>query len=171
MSAVRIFASAPAEAAREPLVALLREHGGSLPVIYLRDRDRKGLAEALRGHDLRSDKPPGGRLAFVRALRAEGGELAVALWLGHDEYWPAKALFLLARARRKVAVTERGVLEVRLSAALALAAHAVWRRKHRVPSPYGRGGLLRAALRWAYRETFGRVLGAVLTVLRYSLGR
>jgi len=171
VTTVRVFASAPAAAAREPLAAILREHAGAAPIVYLRDRDRSGLAAVLEGRDLRSDKPGGGRLAFVRALRAEGAELAVALWLGHDEYWPAKALFLLARAKRKVAVTERGTLEVRLSSVPALLAHATWRRKHRVPSPYGRGGLLRALLRWAYRATLGRVIGALVTAVRYSLSR
>lgn len=167
MTRVVIFASAPAAAAAGPLRLLLEEHRAAGPIVYLRDRDRRELGAVLDGVDVRSDKPAGGRMRFVRSLRAEPVDLAIALWLGHDEYWPAKALFWLCRAREKHALDERSKTPTRVSGLFGALRHMVWRRKHRVPSPYGRGGLLRALVRFCYRATLGRVLGAALTMVRF----
>lgn len=171
MTRVVIFASAPAQDAVAPLSRLLARHASDRLTIFVRDRDRAALTALLADHEVRSDKPPGGRLDFVRSLRAKPADLAIGLWLGHDEYWPAKALFWLCRARTKLAVTERSADLVAASGLAAVTAQLSWRRKHRVPSPYGRGGLLRAALRASYRATLGRVFGAGLTLARYLISR
>ena len=170
MTKVVIFLSAPAASAEAALRSLLAQHGADRPVIYVRDRDKGALAGLLANHDVRSDKPLGGRMGFVRQLRADPADLVIALWLGHDEYWPAKTLFLLARGRQKLAITEREAAPLDTRSIGSVLGHAIWRQRNRVPSPYGRGGLLSAAARGIYRATLGRILGVGITVVRYVTG-
>ncbi len=165
---VLVFVSAPAMLALPHVEELLRVHAGQELTFVVRDRDGRELGPLLRGHAVLGDKPAGGKLGFVRELRHRRADLALALWLGHDDYWPAKTLFLLAGAAQQLVISERGTLPFALMRPRTWLDHLQWRRRHRIPGVYGRS-LVAAALQALYRQTLGRGLGAVLTALRYGL--
>jgi hypothetical protein len=77
-------------------------------VVFARDEDRAAVLAALPGADVRRDKPAGGKLAFVRRLRAEKFDLAVVAWQGGERIQPMKIAALLIGARRTIVVDRRG---------------------------------------------------------------
>jgi hypothetical protein len=92
-----------------PLLARLRaRHPGSQFTTFVRDEDRAALQPALAGCDVRRDKPAGGRLRFLRALRQERFDLLVVAWHGGDRSQPLRAAALFAGAQRLLVVDERG---------------------------------------------------------------
>lgn len=103
-----LFLTAAADPARQLLAELRRDHPDAAWQVYLDDELRRALADVLAGWDVRRDKPRGGRVAFVRALRAERLDLAVVAWQGGERFLPMKLVVLLAGARQTVAVDRRG---------------------------------------------------------------
>lgn len=77
-------------------------------VLFCRDDDRAVVHAAFPDAELRRDKPVGGRLPFVRALRAERFDLAVVAWQGGDRTQPMKLVALLAGGARTIVIDRRG---------------------------------------------------------------
>jgi hypothetical protein len=76
-------------------------------IAFANDEDRAALQTDAPGIEFRRDKPPGGKLAFVRALRQERFDLAVAAWHGGERLQPLRVAALLLGCRTLV-VDERG---------------------------------------------------------------
>lgn len=77
---------------------------------YVRDDDREHLLPALTGCAVRSDKPRGSKVAFLRALRAERFDVAFVAWHGGERPCPLRFAALFVAARDVVAIDERGRL-------------------------------------------------------------
>jgi len=75
---------------------------------FVRDDDREQLLPLLSGCVVRSDKPRGSKLGFLRALRAERFDVAFVAWHGGERPSPLRAAALLTGARDLVAIDERG---------------------------------------------------------------
>ncbi len=95
-----------------PALVLARRLREGLPnaqwTAFVRDDDREQLLPALSGCVVRSDKPRGSKVAFLRSLRAEGFDVAFVAWHGGERPCPLRAAALLAGARDVVAIDERG---------------------------------------------------------------
>ncbi|MBK8095787.1 MAG: hypothetical protein IPK26_01685 [Planctomycetes bacterium] len=77
-------------------------------VLFVRDDDRAVAAAAFPDAELRRDKATGGKLAFVRALRAERFDLTVVAWQGGERTQPMKLVALLAGGVRTFVLDRRG---------------------------------------------------------------
>ena len=75
---------------------------------YVRDEDRERLLPALVGCVIRSDKPRGSKIAFLRALRAERFDVMFVAWHGGERSCPLRGAALLAGAKDLVSIDERG---------------------------------------------------------------
>jgi hypothetical protein len=76
--------------------------------VFVRDEHRAPLAADLEHCDVRRDKPAGGKVAFVRALRRERFDLLVVAWHGGERPQPLRFVALFAGARQVIAVDEFG---------------------------------------------------------------
>ncbi|MBL9078479.1 MAG: hypothetical protein JNL08_13300 [Planctomycetes bacterium] len=95
-------------AAADALLARVRARWpDALLVGFANDEDRDWLAARHATVELRRDKPPGGRLAFVRALRRERFAEVVVAWHGGERLQPLR-LAALALGRLALATDERG---------------------------------------------------------------
>lgn len=126
---------------------------------FVRDDDRELLLPVLQGCVLRSDKPRGSKLAFLRALRSERFDVAFVAWHGGERPQPLKVAALACGASDLSAIDEAGrAFAVRWWAPWTWGAHAVRR--------LAQTSVLRA-LRFVascYRATAGRVIAAVFLV-------
>ena len=144
-------------------LALARRLRDGLPdaewTAFVRDDDRELLLPALHGCRVRSDKPSGSKVRFLRSLRAERFDATFVSWSGGDRPQPLRIAALLAGAKDCVAIDESGrTFSVRWWAPWTYAAPAVRRLSQM--------RVLRA-LRFCaslYRATVGRVVRA-LTLL------
>jgi hypothetical protein len=126
---------------------------------FVCDDDREALLPALVGCVIRSDKPRGSKLRFLRGLRAQRFDVAFVAWHGGERPQPLKFAALACGAKDVVAVDEVGrSFAVRWWAPWTWAGHAVRR--------LGQLRVLRA-LRFfanAYRATVGRLVQLALLV-------
>lgn len=134
-------------------------------VAFANDEDREWLAAQHAGVELRRDKPPGGKKAFVEALRREAFDQVVVAWHGGERFQPLRLVALLL-GRPVLALDER-------------------RRERRVAwwQPWTWGPhLLRRGLtldpllvaRWlatCYRSTVGLLLALLWLPLRLAAAR
>ncbi|MBX3462796.1 MAG: hypothetical protein KF830_06470 [Planctomycetes bacterium] len=95
-------------AAADELLGRVRARWSMADVVaFANDEDRDWLRARHPDVDLRRDKPPGGKVAFVRALRREAFAEVVVAWHGGERLQPLR-LVALALGRRAVAIDERG---------------------------------------------------------------
>lgn len=154
---VAVFATCEAEPARQLLAAVRARHPGGELAVFVRDEHRDELAADLRGLDVRRDKPAGGKLAFVRALRRERFDELVVAWHGGERMQPLRLVAMFAGARRVVAVDERGrERTVAWSRPWTWAGHALRRGLSLPPLALLRG------IAACYRATIGLLLGSLL---------
>jgi hypothetical protein len=142
--------------ARVLLDRVLDRHPDEVPSVFVRDEHRAPLAGDLEHCDVRRDKPAGGKVAFVRALRRERFDRLIVAWHGGERPQPLRLVALFAGARQVIAVDEFGRERV-----------VVWWQ----PWTWGLHALRRASevkaatvARWlaaCYRATVGFVLAAV----------
>ncbi|MEO6595473.1 MAG: hypothetical protein ABIP94_12035 [Planctomycetota bacterium] len=76
-------------------------------VVFANDEDRATLQASAPGVEFRRDKPPTGKLAFVRALRREGFSQVAVAWHGGERILPLRVVALLLGCP-VLAVDERG---------------------------------------------------------------
>lgn len=152
------FLTAPPEMAAAALRVVRERWPETAWVVYHRASDRAALGDALDGVEARSDKPAGGKLEFIRGLRAARYDRAVVLWCGHRQYDRPKLLALLAGARSAVAWVPGGEFVALDRIGWKLLAHARWR-----PSlgGDGRGSFFASVLRAGYKHSLGRVVASV----------
>jgi hypothetical protein len=162
---IAVLLTTTPEQAALMLQRLRGRHPGSQFIAFVRDEDRAPLRKALQGCDVRRDKPAGGRLRFLRALRREAFDLLVVAWTGGERWQPLRAAALFAGARQLLVVDERGrEWPVRWYLPWTWAGHSL----RRLAAIKGIA-LVRAAAA-AYRATLG--LGfATLSLLLFALLR
>lgn len=105
---IALFLTTGREAARELLRRVRAAHPQARLCAFVRDDDRAALGADLAGCEVRRDKPAGGRLAFVRALRRERFDRLWVAWHGGERFQPLRLVALVAGARLVIAVDERG---------------------------------------------------------------
>ena len=92
---VAIFLTTDSLAAGELLGTCRARWPDATLVVFANDEDRAALAGTAPHSEFRRDKPPGGKLAFVRSLRAERFDAAVAAWHGGERLQPLRLVVLL----------------------------------------------------------------------------
>lgn len=92
---VAVFLTTDRERADRLLTEVCAAAPGAAVVAFANDGDRDWLAARHAPVELRRDKPPGGKLAFVRALRREGFGRCVVAWHGGERLLPLRAVALL----------------------------------------------------------------------------
>lgn len=105
---VALFLTTELEPARALAQQVRRDHAEATVHVYVRDEQREPLAAELAGWDVRRDKPAGGRLRFVRALRRERYDRVVVAWHGGERWLPLRLLAPFVGARQVLAGDERG---------------------------------------------------------------
>ncbi len=134
---------------------------------FVCDENRERLLPALVGCVIRSDKPRGSKLAFLRGLRAQAFEVAFVAWHGGERPQPLKLAALACGAKDLVAIDDSGrEFAVRWWAPWTFAEHAVRR--------LGQTRVLRALRLCAtlYRVTVGRLVQLVmLAPLAHQISR
>ncbi len=160
-----VFLTTRPEAGVELLDRLTAEHGDARWSVFVRDDDRGELEGRLQGMDVRRDKAPGGRLAFLKALRRERFDLLVVAWHGGDRSYPLKLAAPFCGARRTVGIDERGrAVPFSLLWPVPMLIHLVRRPFTSKPDP-ARLARIPLAL---YRRTIGLVLGGSWVLLRFA---
>lgn len=104
---VAVFATAAREAADELLRLARARWPQAILVAFANDEDREWLAARHPTVELHRDKPPGGKLAFVKALRREGFDQALVAWHGGERFQPLR-LVALAVGGPVLAIDDRG---------------------------------------------------------------
>lgn len=158
MKAVMMLATEPAQA-----IQLARKLREGMPeaewTAFVRDDDRETLLPALVGCEIRSDKPRGAKLTFLRELRARRFDVAFVAWQGGERPQPLKIAALVCGAGDVIAVDESGCsFAVKWWAPWTWAEHAVRR--------LGQVRLLRILRSCAsvYRLTVGALVQALVLV-------
>jgi len=165
MTRIAVFLTTERQAAGELLATCRRRWPDATIVAFANDDDRAALQAAAPGLEVRRDKPPGGKVAFVRALRRERFDLAVAAWHGGERLQPLRTVALLLGCPALV-VDERG-RETTL----------VWWQPWRWAPHLFRRALRTDALQFAravaavYRATLGLVVSCVWLPLRLVMPR
>lgn len=95
MTKIAVFLTTERAAAVELLAACCRRWPEATLVAFANDDDRAALQATAPGVEFRRDKPPGGKVAFVRALRAERFDRAVAAWHGGERLQPLRVVAAL----------------------------------------------------------------------------
>jgi hypothetical protein len=163
---IALFLTTELGPARVLLDKVLDRHEGEVPSVFVRDEHCAPLAADLEHCDVRRDKPAGGKVAFVRALRRERFDLLLVAWHGGERFQPLRFVALFAGARQVIAVDEFGRERV-----------VVWWQ----PWTWGLHALRRATevkaasvARWIaalYRATVGLLVGGALLLLFAALHR
>jgi hypothetical protein len=157
---VAVFLTTGRDAAVDLLRRVRRHHPDARLVAFANDEDRAALQRAAPEVEFRRDKPPGGRAAFVRALRAERFDRAAVAWHGGERFQPLRVVALLLGAPVLV-VDERGREQVvRLGRPWTWLPHLLRRGLRTDALQYAR---LAAA---CYRVTVGALIAAVWLPLR-----
>lgn len=166
MTRVLVALSGPADQVADMLVAARARWPAEALTVVVRASQVHALADLLQGARVLLDKPAGGRLAFVRALREPGFAHGLVAWTGAFNYWPSKLAFALARVAQREVVTERGSFGWSWRQAIA---HLVWRAKAPVHATAG----MPPGIAWPLalvlcllRATLGRILGPLLVGAR-----
>lgn len=162
---VALFLTAPRAAADELLQRSRARWPDATLVAFANDEDREWLAARHPDAELRRDKPPGGKVAFVRALRREAFDRVVVAWHGGERFQPLR-LVALALGRPVHAFDER-----------ARERRVVWWQPWTFGPHLLRRGVALDPLqvaRWlaaGYRATIGLLLALLLLPLRLLLAR
>lgn len=161
-----IFLTCPESFAKAMLRSVRMRWGDHHFTVYLRDAYREPLAAELEGMELHRDKPTGGRIGFVRRMRAKKYDLAVMAWQGDPEFNRMKLVGVLSGAR------ERNVYNENLDSFMIESGenpywlqHVKWRMRSRSAGPSGMplSGFLRF-----YQRTLGALIGGLTTCLRFA---
>lgn len=91
---VAVFLTCERAAAFDLLAAVRARWLDATVVAFANDEDRAALQAAAPGIEFRRDKPPGGKLRFVRALRGEQFDRAVVAWHGGERLQPLRLVAL-----------------------------------------------------------------------------
>ncbi len=91
---VAVFLTADRQAADQLLTRVRFDWPDAVIVGFANDEDRQWLAARHAGVELRRDKPPGGKLAFVQALRRETFDRVVVAWFGGERFQPLRLVAL-----------------------------------------------------------------------------
>ena len=168
-----IFLSDRPERARPEFQEILAEHPHAHVTVYLRRVHREQFEDLLDGVFVYEDKPRHTKLAFIRELRAPYYDRAIVLDFGTWDFYPARCLFFLCRAREKIVRSERGSFRFSpLAHPLVLWRHLLYRRNHRSGSVAGLPSDTPLPFPIAvYRKTIGLTLGIVWTVAEFSWRR
>jgi hypothetical protein len=162
---IALFATTERPAAGELVGTVRARWPDASLVVFANDQDRAALQAAAPGVAFRRDKPPGGKVSFVKALRAERFDLVVVAWHGGERIQPLRVVALLIGCRALV-FDERGRERM-----------VAWWQPWRWGAHLLRRGLRADALQVAraaamvYRWTLGAVLALVWLPLRALLGR
>lgn len=105
---IAVFLTAETEAARRLLAEVRARAGDAVLSVFVNDDDRRPLAAEIAGLDVRRDKPAGGKLAFVRALRRERFDRILVAWHGGERLLPMRIVALFGGARSVHVIDERG---------------------------------------------------------------
>lgn len=92
----------------QPAMAARTLLPGADLVLFVRDDDRATAQAAFPHAALRRDKPVGGKLAFIRSLRAERFDLTVVAWQGGERTQPMKVVALFCGGARTIVLDRRG---------------------------------------------------------------
>lgn len=161
-----IFLTCPEEYARAMLRSVRMRWGGHRCTVYLRDAYREALAAELEGMELHRDKPSGGRLRFLKALRAQRFDLAVMAWQGDPAYNRMKVVGLLCGAKERHVYNENlDSFTIESGENPIWLQHVKWRLRARSSGPRGMpfAGLLRL-----YQRSFGWLFGGLAIALRFA---
>lgn len=162
---IALFLTTGRQAARELLTMVRTRWPSATVVAFANDEDRSVLQRAAPGVEIRRDKPPGGKWAFVRGLRGERFDLAVAAWHGGERLQPLRVAAMLLGCPL-LAIDERGK-ERRLA----------WWQPWRWGMHLARRALRTDALQLArgaaaaYRATCGALIAIVWLPVRLVLAR
>ena len=124
--------------------------------VYAGARYHAAICAACPDVVLVDDKPPGSKLAFVRALRQARYQLAVVAWHGHPHLDRMKLVALMSGAHRLVGCDENMEIIV-LERGCAGACIRHLRRRRRLGTLSAMRLLVPVA--WGYRATLGWVVG------------
>ncbi len=161
-----VFLTCPEPFARSMLRSIRMRWGGHRFTVYLRDAYREPLAEELAGMELLRDKPSGGRLRFLKRLRAERYDLAVMAWQGDPEFNRMKLVGVLCGAKERHVYNENlDSFTIEGGENPIWLQHVKWRIRARSSGPRGMpfGGVLRV-----YQRTVGLLIGVLTTGLRFA---
>lgn len=162
---VAVFLTADRDRAAALLARCRQRWPDAALVAFANDVDRLWLAERHPGAELRRDKPPGGKLKFVRALRAERFDHVVVAWHGGERLQPLRVV-ALALGRPAFAVDERDrERRVVWWQPWTWAGHALRRGVKADPLAVARG------IASLYRATLGALVAVVWLPLRRALQR
>lgn len=162
---IALFATTGRPAAAELVRTVRARWPDAALVVFANDQDRAALQADTPGVAFRRDKPPGGKVSFVKSLRAERFDLVVVAWHGGERIQPLRVVALLLGCRALV-FDERGRERT-----------VAWWQPWRWGAHLLRRGLCADALQVAraaamvYRWTLGAVLALVWLPLRALLGR
>lgn len=160
-----VFLTAEREAADRLLARVRADWPDAAVVALANDEDREWLAARHAGVELRRDKPAGGKLAFVKAMRRESFDLVVVAWHGGERLQPLRLVALALGSPVRVS-DERGRLR-----AVAWWQPWTW-APHLLRRGLGADPLHVARLGAAcYRATLGLLLAIVWLPLRLLLAR
>jgi len=104
---VAVFLTTDREAADQLLARVRADWPDAAIVGFANDEDREWLAARHAAIELRRDKPPGGKPAFVKSLRREAFDRVVVAWHGGERFQPLR-LVALALGRPALAIDDRG---------------------------------------------------------------
>ncbi len=162
---VAVFLTAERDAAVALLASCRARWPAAALVAFANDEDRVWIGDRSPGVELRRDKPPGGKLRFVRALRAERFDQVAVAWHGGERFQPLRLVALLLGAPT-LAVDDRGrERRVVWWQPWTWAGHAARRVLKADPLAVARG------LAASYRATLGALLAVFWLPLRLLLVR
>lgn len=162
---VAVFLTADRAAAAELLAAWRARWPDATMVAFANDEDRSALQATAPDIQFRRDKAPGGKVQFLRALRAERFDLALAAWHGGERLQPLRIVALLLGCPA-IVIDERGRER-------PMAWWQPWRWGLHLLRRCGRADALQAArfAAWLYRMTVGACIGVVWIPLRACLSQ
>ncbi len=134
-------------------------------VAFANDDDRDWLAARHARAELRRDKPPGGKVAFVRALRREGFARCVVAWHGGERFSPLRLVALALGCPVQVVDDRDRVLTVSWWQPWTWAGHLLRRGITADPLFVAR------CLAGCYRATIGLFVALVWLPVRRALAR
>ena len=167
-----VFLTSPPAHARRALEEVRNRHPNMPIAVYVRESDRDALGSVLDSFEVRSDKPRGGKLRFLREIRKAGFEVAFACWEGDPSYNRMKLVHLLSGVDKKIVFNPNAKsFRLQMDKDPVWLKHVRWRMSSnagpRISNPMDR-------FTGMYRNVFGWWLGSLWTALRFQsmrLGR
>jgi len=155
MTRAALFLSGPAERAVPVIERARAEHPDAEWTVVVRGRDARWLSTVLVGTETVDDKPAGGKVAFLKGLRARRFDVVLVWFSDESSYDPVKLVGFFAggRTRRWITADDSGALTF-AGALRRLLRTKGWRREF--------GQRVLGVVFACYRNTLGRPVGALL---------